>query len=229
MPAHRLRLAAGAAVTGVLALAVMLTFSAAPALANTDNTLTAQDFSAVAGVSTGPITVATFTDIDVSCTGSPPDTLTATIDWGDGSAIDTGTVSFSTCGDPIDTGTITGSHTYSKPGPYTVTVTFDDFDNDSDFDEGEISSTSTATVAPLGAPQAAQLVSDSAGLGPGKALTNKALAIQAAVDAGDAANACADITDYLGLVNAQTGKKLSSTEANQLTSDAMDLDTTLGC
>jgi len=47
---------------------------------------------------------------------------------------------------------------------------------------------------------AATLVSDSTGKGPGHALANKAVAIQAAVNAGQTATACAGITDYLGLV-----------------------------
>jgi hypothetical protein len=76
---------------------------------------------------------------------------------------------------------------------------------------------------------AAILVSDSAGKGPGKALAHKAAAIQAAVTAGQTATACADITDYLGLVNAQTGKKLSASDARTLTNDANNLAAALGC
>jgi hypothetical protein len=76
---------------------------------------------------------------------------------------------------------------------------------------------------------AAQLVTDSAGKGPGKALAGKAAAIQAAVNAGQTATACADIADYLGLVKAQTGKKLSRADATTLTNDANDLAAALGC
>ena len=53
---------------------------------------------------------------------------------------------------------------------------------------------------------AATLVSDATGVGPGRALFDKATAIQAAVTAGDTSTACASITDFLGLVNAQTGE-----------------------
>ena len=44
-----------------------------------------------------------------------------------------------------------------------------------------------------------------------------------AVNAGQTATACAGITDYLDLVKAQTGKKLTPAQANQLTTDATDL------
>jgi len=76
---------------------------------------------------------------------------------------------------------------------------------------------------------AAKLVSDSAGKGPGTALANEATAIQTAVNAGNKVTACAGITDYLGLVNAQNGKKLSPADAATLTSDARALFATLGC
>ncbi len=76
---------------------------------------------------------------------------------------------------------------------------------------------------------AAQLVTASARKGPGKALADKAAAIQAAVNAGQTATACADITDYLGLVKAQTRKALDPAEASQLTADANNLAAALRC
>ena len=76
---------------------------------------------------------------------------------------------------------------------------------------------------------AMQLVGDSAGKGPGKALVEKAAAIQAAVNAGQKATACTSITDYLGLVQAQTGKKLTAIQVTLLTNDAQALAATLGC
>jgi hypothetical protein len=76
---------------------------------------------------------------------------------------------------------------------------------------------------------AAQLVTDTDHFKPGRALTNKALAIQTAVNAGQTATACADITDFLGLVKAQTGKKLNATQAATLTTDANNLAAALGC
>jgi hypothetical protein len=76
---------------------------------------------------------------------------------------------------------------------------------------------------------AAILVSHSIGQGPGHALADKAAAIQAAVNAGQTAIACSDITEYLGLVKAQTGKKLTETQASELTTDATNLAAALGC
>ena len=67
------------------------------------------------------------------------------------------------------------------------------------------------------------------GVGPGTALFGKATAIQAAVTSGDTSTACAGITDFLGLVDAQTGKKLTVAQAGQLTTDADNLAAALGC
>ena len=54
---------------------------------------------------------ATFTDVD-TC-----QTHTATIDWGDGSAVEDGTVT-----EDDGSGTVAGSHTYADDGPYAVCV-----------------------------------------------------------------------------------------------------------
>jgi hypothetical protein len=79
---------------------------------------------------------------------------------------------------------------------------------------------------------AAQLVTDVGSLppgSPGSALGSKATAIQAAVKLGDTAGACTDIIDFLGLVESQTGKKLSPANASLLTMDANNLAAALGC
>jgi hypothetical protein len=60
------------------------------------------------------VTVATFTD---TYTGNVASDLAATIDWGDGSNIDTGTVSGSN-----GAFTVTGSHTYAADGQFNVNV-----------------------------------------------------------------------------------------------------------
>lgn len=74
-----------------------------------------------------------------------------------------------------------------------------------------------------------QLITASTGIGPGKALAEKATAIQTAGSAGDTPAACADITDYLDLVRAQTGKKLTPGHASVLTTDAQSVASDLGC
>jgi hypothetical protein len=76
----------------------------------------------------------------VVATGTDPSTtgLTATIDWGDGSATSSGTV--------VKTGetfTVSGNHTYADDGSYTVTTKIDDTATSLNLTKA----TSTATVA----------------------------------------------------------------------------------
>lgn len=82
---------------------------------------------------------ATFTDPGTQ------DIHTATIDWGDGSAVDSGAVGEPSGSDP---GTVGGSHVYTDPGIYTVTVTVAD-------DDTSTSDTLTVVVSSTGAPPAA--------------------------------------------------------------------------
>jgi large repetitive protein len=71
--------------------------------------------NAVEGSASTAQTVATFTDpAGPEVTGD----YTATINWGDGSATDTGTITASG-----NTFTVSGSHAYAEEGTYTVTVT----------------------------------------------------------------------------------------------------------
>jgi hypothetical protein len=63
---------------------------------------------------------------------------------------------------------------------------------------------------------------DSTAVGPGKALPH-ATAIHTAVSFGQTATARARISDYVALVKAQTGTKLSSEQANPLTTEATNL------
>jgi PKD repeat protein len=79
--------------------------------------------------------IATFTD------ASNTDTHTATIDWDDGSPIETATL------DETDgSGEVSGSHVYQEVGTYILTVTVTDNDSDSGSD------TLTITVVPNVAP-----------------------------------------------------------------------------
>src|SRR5262249_22541819 len=60
------------------------------------------------------VTVATFSD---SYIGQVASDLQVTIDWGDGSTVDTGTLSGS-----AGSFTVTGSHTYTADGQYNINV-----------------------------------------------------------------------------------------------------------
>ena len=64
------------------------------------------------------VTVASFTDTNAANTSSD---FSATIDWGDGSTPDTGTITFANGAILIG-----GTHTYANPGYDTVTVTLTD-------------------------------------------------------------------------------------------------------
>jgi hypothetical protein len=97
-------------------------------------TATGTNVSATEGaVFLGP--VASFTDPDVAATAGE---YTATIDWGDGFS-SAGTVSGPT-GGPF---TVSGSHTYSEEGTYTVSATITDVD----FAANSATTRSVATVA----------------------------------------------------------------------------------
>ena len=63
-------------------------------------------------------TVPTFTDADPGGTVSD---YTATIDWGDGSPIDQGTITAQGAGFAVS-----GSHTYTTSGPFTITIQITD-------------------------------------------------------------------------------------------------------
>ena len=67
------------------------------------------------------------------------DFASATIDWGDGSAETPGVINHDGSTDALsDTGDITGEHTYSQPGTYTIVVTAQE--------SGSVGSGHTATV-----------------------------------------------------------------------------------
>ena len=83
------------------------------------------------------------------------DTHTATIDWGDGTALDTGVVAETPFGPPGSTsgadGTVSGSHVYADDGTYTVTVTVMDSYGESDFDQFTITVLNVAPTLTLSA------------------------------------------------------------------------------
>jgi hypothetical protein len=75
----------------------------------------------------------------------------------------------------------------------------------------------------------ADLLTAVAGLPPGTSLADKVKQIQRYVAANNKAGACAVLTDYLDLVKAQTGKKLTTAQAASFTQQAKDIEAALGC
>jgi PKD repeat protein len=86
------------------------------------------------------------------------DSHVGTIDWGDGTAIDTGAVSETPTGPPGSTagadGTIAGSHVYAENGTYTVTVTVTDDENATATGSFVVAITNAAPTVDAGADQA---------------------------------------------------------------------------
>src|SRR5438477_569261 len=93
------------------------------------------------------VRVATFND-PVSHGGQPDPAseFTATIDWGDGSPLDTGVVQLLGAGGDY---AVLGSHTYAEDTvtPFPVTVTITDPSEDSAIPAATLTLTTTATVA----------------------------------------------------------------------------------
>jgi hypothetical protein len=67
------------------------------------------------------------------------------------------------------------------------------------------------------------------GVGPGKSLANKVKEIQANVAANQTANACTGLNDFISLVKAQKGKKLTVAQADSFIAQANTIKTGLGC
>lgn len=97
------------------------------------------DVTAPAGID-ADLTVASY------ATSGSIGVASATIDWGDGSKPTQGTIHDEGLANPVfDAGTISGQHSYAKPGKYTVAVTITE---DGQAGDGKtVTVTSTATVA----------------------------------------------------------------------------------
>ena len=105
-----------------------------------DIAVTASPVTAIEGISSGPVTVATFTDGagGPSPDSSPTTDFSANISWGDG-ATSTGIISGGS-GSPY---VVTGTHTYTEEAGYATSVTI----TDKLISLNTGTSTSTATVA----------------------------------------------------------------------------------
>ena len=75
----------------------------------------------------------------------------------------------------------------------------------------------------------ANLSTASVGVGPGKSLTDKVALAQSQYASGDVAGACVTLTGYINQVNALAPKKITSTTANALVTQATALKTQIGC
>jgi len=65
--------------------------------------------------------------------------------------------------------------------------------------------------------------------GASRSLDAKLEAALAAWQAGDTAGACTALSDFLNEVRAQTGKKLTAAQAQQLSAAANDIRALIGC
>jgi streptogramin lyase len=74
-----------------------------------------------------------------------------------------------------------------------------------------------------------ELIASVGGLGPGSSLTDKLIAVRAALDAGDIREACEGLTAFTRQVNAQAGKHLTPEQAAELVTEAERIAELLSC
>jgi hypothetical protein len=77
--------------------------------------------------------------------------------------------------------------------------------------------------------QLASLVTALTNAGPGTSLADKVKQIQADLAANDVTDACRGLDDFIAEIRAQTRKKLSTTQAASLTTEAKSIKSILGC
>ncbi|WP_426442478.1 DUF4347 domain-containing protein [Bradyrhizobium genosp. P] len=154
-----------------------------------DITATGKNVSATEGLSTGSVTVATFTDGN---SGNNSGDFTATINWGDGNS-STGTISYTN-----GVYSVAGSHTYAEEGSDPINVVINDVGGST------ASTTSTATVAD--AALTAGTVTVSGGVEGTAAATLSATFSDA--------NANAPASDFSGTINWGDGQTSTFTSSN---------------
>ena len=125
--------------------------------------------------------------------------------------------------------TLTGAdtatpHFTSPAGPATLTFNLHTCDTSNACDDDTV----TITVSAIN-DQLNTLYNAVKNTPPGQALGNKLKQIQAYVAANNKAGACAGLNDFLNLVNAQKGKKLTNAQAADYTAQANAIKTSLGC
>ena len=67
------------------------------------------------------------------------------------------------------------------------------------------------------------------GVAPGTSLSDQLNKIQAYITAHDKTDACNGLANFINLVNAQAGKKLTTTQAATYVTEARAVKTSLGC
>jgi hypothetical protein len=77
--------------------------------------------------------------------------------------------------------------------------------------------------------QLTDLLAQVTGVGPGTSLADKVTAIRSMVAANDKAGACSGLDDFVGQVNAQKGKKVTSAQSASFITQANNIKATLGC
>jgi hypothetical protein len=87
----------------------------------------------------------------------------------------------------------------------------------------------SATLISTVDQQVSDLLAEVTGVGPGAGLADKMKQIQAYITANDKTNACGTLNDFIKLVEAQAGKKLTLTQAASFTAQANAIKTTLDC
>ncbi len=160
--------------------------------------------------STFEVSQTTFTDT------AAPDTDSATIDWGDGSPVET--VPAANISEPAaagDPGTIDGGHIYGAPGTYTVTVSVDDGYGDTQSGSFEVQALDVApTVVPgpdLHQSPGVPVSLTSTFSDPGFAANGSGVTYSATIDWGDGTTSPATVTVTQGSAGVPTVGTISAT------------------
>ena len=94
---------------------------------------------------------------------------------------------------------------------------------------GAAFSVSSLRVSPSVSSLLEQLLTDSTGVGPGKSLANKVTLAQTYYAVGDIPSTCAVLQSFLDQVRAQSGKKLTTAQADALSEDAELIMSAIAC